>query len=418
MGSGDAGRRRVVVTGVGCVSPLGKDAPSTWAAAAAGKSGAGPIQRFDASGIGVRIAAECRAPLSLPGLAPKETRRLDRCILLALEAALEAAQDADLRLDTLDCDRIGVAVGTGIGGAETLLTNHQVLLEKGARRVSPFTVPMALANMPSGYIAMHFKARGPNLTPVGACASGAQGIGEAARIIERGDADVMIAGGTEAVILPLVVAGFTTMRALSNRNDEPARASRPFDADRDGFLIGEGAGILILEAAEVAERRGAKVRGEVLGYGIASDAAHVALPDEDGAGACLAMRRALADARCAPEEIDHINAHATSTPAGDAVEARAIRTVFSEHAADLPVSATKSMTGHLLGAAGAVEAILTLSALEEGLLPPTINLENPDPACELDHVGPKARRHDARLALSNAFGFGGLNVSLVLARSC
>lgn len=416
MGARQGGRRRVVVTGLGCVSPLGTDASATWAAAAAGKSGAGPIERFDASQITCQIAAECREPLGLPGIPPKESRRLDRCILLALEAALEAMRDAGLAPESLDSDRIGIAVGTGIGGAETLLENHKVLLERGPRRISPFTVPMALANMPSGYLSMQFGARGPNLTPVGACASGAQAIGEAFRTIQRGDADVMVAGGTEAVILPLVVAGFATMRALSTRNAEPARASRPFDADRDGFLIAEGAGILILEGADFAERRGARVRGEVLGYGGAADAAHIALPDEDGAGACLAMRRALSDAGCEPEDVGHINAHATSTPAGDAVEAQAIRSVFGAHTDELPVSATKSMTGHLLGAAGAVEAILTLQALEEGLLPPTINLENPDPACELDHVAPKARPSDARIALSNAFGFGGLNASLVLGR--
>jgi len=413
----EAGRRRVVVTGLGCVTPLGKDVPSTWASAVAGKSGAGPIERFDASNIACQIAAECREPLSLPGIPPKESRRLDRCIVFALEAALEAARDAQLEAKALDSERIGIAVGTGIGGAETLLDNHKILLERGPRRISPFTVPMALANMPSGYLSMQFGARGPNLTPVGACASGAQAIGEAFRTIQRGDADVMVAGGTEAVILPLVVAGFATMRALSTRNAEPARASRPFDADRDGFLIAEGAGIVILEGADFAERRGALVRGEVLGYGGAADAAHIALPDEDGTGACLSMRRALSDAGCEAEEVGYLNAHATSTPAGDAVEARAIRTVFGSHTDELPVSATKSMTGHLLGAAGAVEAILTLRALEEGLLPPTINLENPDPACELDHVAPKARPSDARIGISNAFGFGGLNASLILSRA-
>lgn len=417
MGRGGADRRRVVVTGLGCVSPLGKDAPSTWDAAVAGKSGAGEITAFDASDIAVHIAAECRSEIELPGVSAKDTRRYDRCMQLALGATLEAVQDAGLVLDELDRERIGIAVGTGIGGVNTLLSNYKVMLERGPRRLSPFTVPMALANMPSGVVAMHHGARGPNISPVGACASGAQGIAEAVHAIERGEADVMLAGGTESTIHPLVVAGFAAMRALSTRNDDPAGASRPFDEGRDGFLIAEGAAILVLEAEEVARERGARVRAELLGSGVAADAAHIALPAEDGAGARLAMERALADAGIAAEAVDHINAHATSTPAGDEVEAAAIRRVFGDAADRIPVSATKSMTGHLLGAAGALEAIFCIRALEEGVLPPTINLERIDPSCVLDHVANEARTQNIEIALSNAFGFGGINVSLILGRA-
>jgi 3-oxoacyl-[acyl-carrier-protein] synthase II len=416
MSQGRADRRRVVVTGLGCVSPLGKDAASTWDAAVAGKSGAGEIGAFDATEIAVHIAAECRSPIDLPGVSVKDTRRYDRCMQLALQAAVEAVGDAQLDLDSIDRERLGIAVGTGIGGVNTLLSNYKTMLEKGPRRLSPFTVPMALANMPSGVLAMYYGARGPNISPVGACASGAQGIAEAVHSIERGEADVMIAGGTESAIHPLVVAGFAAMRALSTRNDDPAGASRPFDEGRDGFLIAEGAAMVVLEAEDAALRRGAPVRAELLGSGVAADAAHIALPAEDGAGARLAMERALASARVNPEEIDHINAHATSTPAGDQVEAMAIREVFGDASAGLPVSATKSMTGHLLGAAGALEAIFCIRAIEEGVLPPTINLEKLSPGCELDHVANEARKHDTKIALSNAFGFGGINVSLVLGR--
>ncbi len=417
MSRGGADRRRVVVTGLGCVSPLGNDTQSTWDAAVAGKSGAGVISAFDSSDIAVHIAAECRAAIELPGVSAKDTRRYDRCMQLALAASLEAVRDTGLDMDAVDRERLGVAVGTGIGGVNTLLSNYKVMLERGPRRLSPFTVPMALANMPSGVVAMHHGARGTNISPVGACASGAQGIAEAAHAIERGEADIMIAGGTESTIHPLVVAGFAAMRALSTRNDDPEGASRPFDEGRDGFLIAEGAAIVVLEAEDMASRRGARVHAELLGSGVAADAAHIALPAEDGAGARLAMERALANAGLRPEEIDHINAHATSTPAGDQVEAAAIRQVFGDSTDTLPVSATKSMTGHLLGAAGALEAIFCIRALEEGVLPPTINLERPDPACALDHVANEARQHDTRVALSNAFGFGGINVSLALGRA-
>lgn len=410
-----SGRRRVVVTGVGCVSPLGRDAASTWAAAAAGVSGVRALTRFDTSDLPTRFAAECAPDLAPRGLSTKEVRRLDRSARLVLVAAEEAIADAGLEANA-DRDRSGVVIGTAIGGIVTLLDSYDAMLERGARRVSPFTVPMTLPNMPAGYVSMQHGLRGPIGCPVGACASGAQALGAAARLIERGDAELVVAGGTEAAVHPLVIAAFAAMRALSTRNDEPERASRPFDLDRDGFVLGEGAGVVVLEAAEHAEARGARVRAEWLGYGEAADASHPASPAEDAGGARLAMERALGDAGLAPEQVDAINAHATSTPAGDRSETMAIRSVFGAHADRLPVSATKSATGHLLGAAGAVEAILCVLALEAGLLPPTINLDRLDPACALDHVAPKARECELRALLSNAFGFGGVSASLLLGR--
>ena len=415
MSRGDAGRRRVVVTGMGCVSPLGRDLATTWAGAAAGASGVRPLARFDASGLPARIAAECPETIELHAVPAKESRRLDRSMRLALAAAEEAIADAGLDRAP-DRDRVGVAIGTSIGGIETILTGQEVLRQHGPRRLSPFMVPMSLGNMASGYVSMLWRLRGPIQCPVGACATGAQAIGAALHMIERGDADAVVAGGTDAAILPVVVAAFAAMRALSTRNDEPERASRPFDADRDGFVMGEGAGVLVLAAAEHAERRGARARAVLLGFGAAADAAHPASPAEDGGGARLAMARALADAGLAPAQVDYLNAHATATPAGDRTEAAAVRAVFGSHAERLAVSATKSMTGHLLGAAGAVEAILCVRALETGLLPPTINLERVDPECALDHVAHKARERSLEIALSNAFGFGGVNASLLLGR--
>jgi 3-oxoacyl-[acyl-carrier-protein] synthase II len=397
---------------MGCVSPLGRGAVSTWTAVAAGVSGVRAITRFDTSDLPTHIAAECAAELAPEGVSPKEVRRLDRSARLVLVACEEAI--ADVGFETIDRDRAGVVIGTAIGGIGTLLDSYHAMLERGARRVPPFTVPMTLPNMPAGYVSMQHRLRGPILCPVGACASGAQAIGAAARLIERGDADLVLAGGTEAAVHPLVIAAFAAMRALSTRNAEPARASRPFDLDRDGFVLGEGAGVVVLESAEHADARGARVRAEILGYGEAADASHPASPAEDAGGARLAMERALADAGLAPEQVDAVNAHATSTPAGDRSEAMAIRSVFGPHAEGLPVSATKSVTGHLLGAAGAVEAILCVQSLEAGLLPPTINLDRPDPECALDHVGPKARERALRVVLSNAFGFGGVSTSLLL----
>jgi 3-oxoacyl-[acyl-carrier-protein] synthase II len=410
-----ATRPRVVVTGVGCVSPLGGDVASTWTSAVAGVSGVGPITHFDASQLPVRIAAEVRTPVEVPDLNPKEARRLDRFILLALVAAHEAWLNSGLA-GAVDLDRAGVAIGSGIGGLATIIENHRVLMTSGARRVSPFTIPMTISNMASGYVSMRHGLRGPNLCHVSACSTGSHAIGEAARLIERGDADVMLAGGSEAPLTEIAVAGFAAMRALSTRLEGPEGASRPFDLDRDGFVMGEGAGVLVLESLEHARRRGATIRAEVVGYAATADAAHMTLPDETGSGAQRAMRLALADAELPPEAVDHVNAHATSTPAGDPAEARAIRAVFGDHVDRLPVSATKSMTGHLLGAAGAVEALLCICALETQLLPPTINLDRIDPECSLDHVVGKARRSAVRVALSNSFGFGGTNASLVLKR--
>jgi 3-oxoacyl-[acyl-carrier-protein] synthase II len=406
--------RRVVVTGLGCVSPLGGDVGSTWDGASAGRSGIGPLRRFDTSDFPVRFGGEAPDALDLGDVSAKEARRLDRVIQLAVAAAREAAADGDLVGAEFDRDRAGVAIGSGIGGIGTLQESFRILDARGPTRVSPFTIPMAIGNMSSGYVAIRHGLRGPNLCPVAACASGAQAIGESMRLILRGDADLMLAGGSEAANTSLGVSAFAAMRALSTRNDDPTAASRPFDRDRDGFVIAEGAAVLLLESLEHALARGARVRAELIGYALTGDAFHMALPSEDGEGATRCMRLALADAGIEPSQVDTLNAHATSTPAGDVAEARAIRAVFGRHAERLPVSATKSMTGHLLGAAGALEALLCIRALETGTLPPTINLENPDPECALDHVANKARRAQVGIALSNSFGFGGTNATLIL----
>ena len=411
-------RRRVVVTGLGCVTPVGGRVDSSWSALLAGTSGIGPITTFDTAGFPVRIAGAVKEPVDAGDLSAKEVRRLDRFLLFALAAAREALGDAGL--DPLPAgvasERVGVAIGSGIGGLATLTENHANYLAGGPRRVSPFLIPMTISNMASGYVSIRHGLRGPNLCHVSACATGAHAIGESLRMIERGDADVVLAGGSEAPLLPLAVAGFAAMRAPSVRSDEPARASRPFDADRDGFVMAEGAGVVVLEALDRALARGARIRAELRGYAATADAAHLALPLEDGQGARRCMELALADAGVHPAEAGYVNAHATSTPAGDAIEARAIRAVFGAHAARLPVSSTKSATGHLLGAAGAVEAIFSVRALETGWVPPTINLDRPDPECALDHVAHKPRQASPRIAVSNSFGFGGTNASLVLER--
>jgi 3-oxoacyl-[acyl-carrier-protein] synthase II len=335
-------------------------------------------------------------------------------IVLAVAAAREAREDAGLEVTDANRERIGVAIGSGIGGLGTLETGFETLADRGPSRISPFMIPMIISNMAGGYVAIRHGVRGPNLCHVSACATGAHSIGEAARIIERGDADVMLAGGTESALTKLGLAGFSAMRALSTRNDAPTEASRPFDRDRDGFVMGEGAAVLILEDLEHARARGARIRAEILGYGMSADAVHMAIPTEDAEGAQRCMRLAIQDAGITPGDVDYINAHATSTPAGDPAEVRAIRSVFGPHTDSLAVSATKSMMGHLLGAAGAVEALLCIRALETGVLPPTINLEHPDPECELDHVANKARLSAIRVALSNSFGFGGTNATLIL----
>jgi 3-oxoacyl-[acyl-carrier-protein] synthase II len=403
-----------VVTGLGALTPLGNTTEEFWAALQQGKSGIGPITRFDATEYPTRIAGEVRGFDPLAFVDKKEARRLDPYLQYAIAAAVMAVEDAGLDVSTVDRDRFGVLVGSGIGGITTLLETHRTLLAKGPDRVSPFFIPMLIINMASGLISMRFGAKGPNSAVVTACATGNHAIGDATRIIQYGHADVMIAGGAEAIIVDLTFAGFCAMKAMSTRNDEPTRASRPFDADRDGFVCGEGAGLMILESLAHAVRRGARIYGEVIGYGMTGDAHHMTAPDPEGDGAARAMAAALRDAGIGPSAVQYINAHGTSTPYNDKFETLAIKRVFGEHAARLAVSSTKSMTGHLLGAAGGIEAIATVLALHHGVLPPTINYERPDPECDLDYVPNQARKQDIEIALSNAFGFGGTNATLAL----
>lgn len=408
--------RRVVVTGLGCVSPLGLDLPTTWANLIAGRSGAGPITLFDASAHKVRIAAEVKGFDPTQHFGHREARRMDRFTQFALVAAEEALRHAGLDPAHTDRDRFGVVLGTGIGGIGTLVEQMEVYAQRGPGRVSPFLVPMMLPDTAPGMIAIAYGLRGPNFATVSACASGTNAVGEAAAVIRRGDAEVMLAGGAEAAITPIAMAGLEVMGALSQRNEEPERASRPFDARRDGFLMGEGAAFLVLESLEHAQRRGATILAEVVGYGSTCDAYHITAPAEEGAGAALAMRNALASAQLEPEAIDYINAHGTSTPLNDKSETAAIKQVFGEHAYRVSVSSTKSMTGHLLGAAGALEAVFCVQVLREGIIPPTINYEHPDPECDLDYVPNQARRAEVRYAMSNSFGFGGHNATIILRR--
>ncbi len=409
--------QRVVVTGIGCVTPLGLDLKSTWEAASAGRSGVGRLTKIDPEGLAVSIAAELPGNPELPEIPSKEVRRMDPVVQFSMSAMDEALRDSGLEIHDANRTRIGVAVGSGIGGIHTLLKNHDALMKSGPRRVSPFTIPFCISNMPSGYASVHYGLQGPNLCHVSACATGSHAIGESAALIARGQADVMVAGGSEAPIVGITVAGFAAMKALSTRNDEPEKASRPFDVERDGFVLGEGAGIMVLESLAHARKRGARIRAEVLGYGASADASHLVQPPEDGSGAARCMQQAIESAGIQATEVDYVNAHATSTPAGDPPEVRALASVFGDHLHRLPVSATKSMTGHLLGAAGALEGILTICALETGILPPTINLENPDPKCSLDHVAGKARAASVRIGLSNSFGFGGTNASVIFGNS-
>ncbi|MCH7869808.1 MAG: beta-ketoacyl-ACP synthase II [Myxococcales bacterium] len=404
---------RVVVTGMGCLTPLGLDLSSTWDAACAGQSGVGPITRFDVTDYPVQLAAELPSVPEPPGVLPKELRRMDPVVRYALVAVDEALANSGLEINDGNRTRIGVAIGSGIGGVKTLLDNHDALTKGGPRRVSPFTIPMCISNMPAGSVSIRYGLMGPNLCHVSACASGSHAIGESAALISRGAADVMIAGGTEAPIVGITVSGFAAMKALSTRNLEPERASRPFDSGRDGFVLGEGAGIMVLESLEHARARGANICAEVLGYGASADAVHMVQPPKQGDGAARCMELALADAGVSASEVGHVNAHATSTPAGDPPEVHALRRVFGKWIDHVAVSATKSMTGHLLGAAGAVEGIFTVRALQTGILPPTINLVDPDPECALDHVSEKARALQVEVALSNSFGFGGTNATLV-----
>ena len=405
-------KRRVVITGAGAVTPVGNTAEEFWASLLAGRSGIGPITRFDASQMPTRIAGEIKGFDPLKYIDKKDDRKFDRFLKYAVACATMAVEDAGLKTDRVDATRFGVLVGSGIGGIETLLEQYAILTEKGPDRVSPFFVPMIIINMASGVISMRFGARGPNSSVVTACATGNHAIGDAMRIIQRGDADVMIAGGAEAIIIPLTIAGFCQMKAMSTRNDDPTKASRPFDAERDGFVCGEGGGLVVLESLEHAQAREARIYAEVVGYGMTGDAHHMTAPDPEGDGAARAMAAALHDAALEPSSVGYINAHGTSTPYNDKFETIAIKRVFGDHATKLAVSSTKSMTGHLLGAAGGIEAIATAFALHHGMLPPTMNYEKPDPDCDLDYIPNQARKQEIEVALSNAFGFGGTNATL------
>lgn len=404
---------RVVITGLGVVSALGQDLDTLWNNLAAGKSGVSHIESFDASEYGTTIAASIKDFNPEQYIERREARRMDRFVQFGVVAALKALADAQLNIkEQTDAERVGVIVGSGIGGLTTWEEQHRVLLEKGPKRVSPFFIPMMIANMASGQISMITGAKGPNTTAVTACATGTHSIGDSFKMIQRGDADVMICGGAEATISPVGVAGFNALRAMSTRNDEPEKASRPFDRDRDGFVMGEGSGVLILESLEHAQKRGARIYAEVIGYGMSGDAYHITDPDPEGAARC--MKRAIKDAGIQPEAIDYINAHGTSTPVGDISETKAIKMAVGDHAYKLAVSSTKSMTGHLLGAAGGVEAVICSLSIQHGVLPPTINLEHPDPECDLDYVPNEARKADVRIAMSNSFGFGGHNATIIL----
>jgi 3-oxoacyl-[acyl-carrier-protein] synthase II len=410
-------KRRVVMTGAGAVTPVGNTAEEFWGSLLAGRSGIGPITRFDASQMPTRIAGEIKGFDPLKYIDKKDDRKLDRFLKYAVACAAMAVEDAGLKTDRLDATRFGVMVGSGIGGIETLLEQYTILMEKGPDRVSPFFVPMIIVNMASGLISMRFGAKGPNSSVVTACATGNHAIGDATRIIQRGDADVMIAGGAEAGIREPLVGGFDSMHALSRRNDDPEGASRPFDQGRDGFVPGEGAGALVLEELDHALARGATILAEIIGYGATADASHITLPAPGGIGAVRAARRALEKAGLEPDAIDHVNAHATSTPEGDKSELQAIRTLLGARAGDVPITANKSMLGHTLGAAGAIEAIITIQTIRHGCVPPTINLTEPDPAGEgLDLTPNTAARHDVEVALSNSFGFGGQNAALIIRR--
>lgn len=406
-------KSRVVVTGVGVVSPFGAGADKLWEALIAGRSGVGPITRFDASEFATRFAAEVKDFDAVQFMDAKDARRLDRFAQFAWAAARMALEDAGLDVTKVDGERMGVLIGSGIGGIEVLENQIRVLAERGPSRVSPFLVPMMIPDMASGYVSIQTGAKAHNACTVTACASGANSIGDAARIIQRGEADIMITGGSEASVTRVALAGFCAARALSTRNEDPQRASRPFDAQRDGFVLGEGAGILILESEEHARARGAHIYGEVAGYGATGDAYHITQPAPEGDGAYRAMKRAMEDAGVGPEDIDYINAHGTSTEYNDYFETVAIKRALGEAAYRVPVSSTKSMTGHQLGAAGAVEAIVALLAMQHGVIPPTINYEHPDPRCDLDYVPNEKRAAEVNVAMTNSFGFGGHNAVLI-----
>jgi 3-oxoacyl-[acyl-carrier-protein] synthase II len=406
--------RKVVVTGFGAVTPLGNDAPETWRAALAGESGIDWIRAFDANGFPVRVAAEVKDFDASGAASPKERRKLDRNVLLALAAGREAVEHAGL--NGFDPHRVGIAFGSAIGGIAGIIQQAEILRERGFERISPSFIPSVLVDAASGQLAISLGIRGPNYAPVSACATGSHAVGEAAELIKRGDADAMLAGGTEAAIQPIILAGFVAMRGLAVENENPPHASRPFDATRAGFVMGEGACVLVLEELEAARARGATVYAEVLAYGASNDAHHMAQPEPEAIGVAEMMRAAIDRAGLEPEDVGYINAHGTSTPLGDAAETKAIKDVFGDHAYELAVSSTKSMMGHCFGAAGAIEALMCVLALHEGKLPPTINYEQPDPVCDLDYVPNEAREANVRVALSNAMGLGGHNACVLLGR--
>lgn len=411
-----ANERRVVVTGLGAITPLGIGTDEYWQGLMTGRSGVNLVENFDCSAISTRIAAQVKGFNPEDYLDRKETKRMDRFAQFAAAASKMAVADAGLPITDMTRARVGVFIGSGIGGIQTFEDQHRKLIEGGMGRVSPFFIPMMIANMGTGNVAKLLGAQGPSETAVTACATSTNSIGDAYLVIKRGEADAIVAGGAEAAVTPISMAGFSNMKAMSTRNDDPEHASRPFDTGRDGFILGEGSGILILEALETAQARGAKIYAEIIGYGMSNDAYDMVHPAPEGAGAARAMTAALKSACLSPDAVGYINAHGTSTPAGDVLEVQAIKSVFGSHARRLAVSSTKSMTGHLLGAAGAIEAIATILALQKGLLPPTMNLENPDPECDLDFVPNKPREQQVDIALSNSFGFGGHNATLVFRR--
>ena len=409
-------KRRVVITGVGAVTPLGIGVEKSWEALREGKSGIGPVTRFDARDFRTRVAGEVKGFDPLDFIDKKQVRRGDRFIHFALASARMALEDSGLIINDSNSERVGVSVGTAMGGIESIEKNHELLLKGARQQISPFFVPSFLCNMATGQVAIEFGARGVNLCTVTACASGTQAIGNAFRVIQQGDAKAMIAGGSEAAICPLVFAGLEPVKAMTTRNDEPQKASRPFDKNRDGFVVSEGGGVVILEELEFAQKRGAKIYGEVLGYGLNSDAYHITAPDPDGRGAATCMRLALNDAGVSIDEVDYINAHGTSTVLNDLSETKAIKSVFGERSKQIPISSNKSMIGHLWAGAGVVEAIFTLFTMNQGIIPPTINYETPDPECDLDYVPNVPRKAEVKIALSNSFGFGSTNATLLLGK--
>ncbi len=409
-------KRRVVITGMGMVSPVGLGVAESWDSVLKGRSGIDTIDLFDTSSFPTRFGGSVKGFDITKYISEKEARKMDVFIHYGIAAGCQAFEASGIRIDGENAERIGVAIGAGIGGITGIEDGHNSFLKGGPRKISPFFVPANIINMISGNLSIKYGLKGPNFAIVTACATGTHNIGEAARVIQYGDADVMVAGGSEMATSPTSLGGFASARALSRRNDDPAAASRPWDRDRDGFVLSDGAGVVVLEELEHARRRGAKIWAEFVGYGTSADAYHMTQPPEDGEGAARCMKSALRDARLEPEQIDYINAHGTSTPAGDVAETRAIKRAFGEHAYRVPISSTKSMTGHMLGAAGGVEAIFSVLSLHDKVIPPTINLENADPDCDLDYVPQHARELDVRVAMSNSFGFGGTNATLIFRR--